>query len=775
MYNYNYFWEGQIVSDEETKKNQPPALWKSPDDQSGWGAGRVRVRIKGKHTEDKNLYPDVHLPWAELAFPVTAGSGLGACSQSPALRKGTFVFGFYKDFPENTQPVIIGCSGINDQTVLFKNPKSGFVPFSAFDSDVPYYSIPINLGKPFEGINATTTSFNSVASDGQKEDGQKKNNISSSCDKQKLSGISLTIKNLKRDIEKVKKDAKKWKNTVTKPITYKGKQMSVSEYTQMKIDNAAKDISKFIKSIINEIRKKVKEKVNNALKDTYYFLFPNQRPEFQKKVETVNDLIGCLFNKIVSNLFKMIGKFLTDILDRFINVAECLIGNLLGGLLGKILGLINSLLKTIEAIIGFPFDILDAILEFIEDLVDFLSCDENPECAEIKEWSIWDGAGKNTSIKLDFSSIINKANELASTGTKLLDFDNLDDTLSLNDLFSNSCFTGPLFCGPPTIEFYGGGGSGAVGNAIIGSLGEILGIDIISSGSGYIREPFVVAVDGCGKGSGAVLRGVVGPITETRTLIASDGTEYTETIQTTGVTQVIVEQSGIGYLPAPDGDQGGDERIWATRCQSTIQRSNGIWEDPYDPGEIMTIRIGDRVQLAGQSPYIAIQDETVTAPPCPPVTAFVGNPGSTSIGLTNLPVGNNFTDSGIQPSTSAAQYPVVLSLCDVEIRNPGVNYSKSDKIIVTPNNGAALEPIFDSLGSLEKINITSVGVGYTERPIITIETETGYNADIVPILCVNRLTGDIAREQLKDREGQVEIPLGEKIVSVVDCVGKIVP
>ncbi len=58
-------------------------------------------------------------------------------------------------------------------------------------------------------------------------------------------------------------------------------------------------------------------------------------------------------------------------------------------------------------------------------------------------------------------------------------------------------------CGPVRIQIYGGGGIGAVGNAIIGTDGTIMGVDVVKGGHGYQYIPQVSARDDCDKGSGA--------------------------------------------------------------------------------------------------------------------------------------------------------------------------------------------------------------------------------------------------------------------------------
>ena len=756
-----YFWFGQIVDDSTWKDNSPKGKWKDPQSGLGWGK-RFRVRIFGRDIGDVD---NSRLDMAECVYPITAGSGHSGSYQTPNLKKGTYVIGFYRDGIDREDPVILGCLGNNRQTQLSQTiPLKPFEPHSGFiNESVPYTAIPPAGSPPVGGTAprecADGEHADNICDQQQKDDGQQQNPIQSKCDPAELSAVQKKLKQLIKDIENAKKQVKDWKNTVLKPINYKGQQMSISDYIQMKINNAAKDIAQFFKGIIDGTRKFVTEKINNTMKDTYYLLYPNERPNLKKSVEQVNDTISCLFNKIISNLLKMIGKALLAMADQVINTAECLINNFVGGLLGKLVGLITSVLnnslRAVEALVGGAFDIGGQILGFVAQLLGFFTCEEKPSCGNLKEWSIWDGSGSN--LRLDFTSLFNTVQTFASNTQTVIDPNNFNFDLDFSDIFQDSCNLGPILCGPPTVVFYGGGGTGAAANAIISATGDILGIDIISAGYNYVSPPYVRFEDACGKGSGAVGAVSIGPVSQ-----QSDGNYTSDPNGTTnGVTQVVIKQPGTGYLASPNGDLGGDGRVWANRCQSIIHRANGKWDTPYDPGEIMKIAKGDTVQLAGQPSYIALQDQSTTAPQCPP--------SNNQVGISSV---------ASQPSSTIAQYPIILYMCDVKIVNPGVAYSDGDKIIVSPSNGAILEPMFGPFGSLEDVKIVSAGIGFTERPNIYIQTETGYNAEIVPVFCVNRI-GDVPEQDLISvpgggkTTGSPNSPVGEQIIHVVDCVGKV--
>ena len=97
-----------------------------------------------------------------------------------------------------------------------------------------------------------------------------------------------------------------------------------------------------------------------------------------------------------------------------------------------------------------------------------------------------------------------------------------------NLLRSDPCLTGDQPCGPPALKFFGGGGVGASANPVVDSSGNLIAVDLVSGGFGYVSPPQVQVIDPCNNGSGAVLETII-----------EDGV----------VVQVIIKDSGQGYLP----------------------------------------------------------------------------------------------------------------------------------------------------------------------------------------------------------------------------------
>ena len=77
-----------------------------------------------------------------------------------------------------------------------------------------------------------------------------------------------------------------------------------------------------------------------------------------------------------------------------------------------------------------------------------------------------------------------------------------------------NCSTNVLKCGPPRVDFLGGGGQGATGSAIVNALGNIIGVAITGRGFGFTEPPLLSFFDSCDKGYGAGGYPVMGPVSK---------------------------------------------------------------------------------------------------------------------------------------------------------------------------------------------------------------------------------------------------------------------
>ena len=137
-------------------------------------AGRVRVRILGLHTKDRNAIPTADLPWATVLGGTNSAGISGLGFSPPFLVEGSWVMGFFRD-GEKQEPVVLGSA---PGYPIEKAKDTGFYdpqliyPRHVNETDVNRLAYSDNhpstvLRKATRLTNIATADFNSVsAADG---------------------------------------------------------------------------------------------------------------------------------------------------------------------------------------------------------------------------------------------------------------------------------------------------------------------------------------------------------------------------------------------------------------------------------------------------------------------------------------------------------------------------------------------------------------------------------------------------------------------------------
>ena len=631
----------------------------------------------------------------------------------------------------------------------------------------------------------------------QKEDGNTQEFVPKSkvCDSDANVGkIQQDIQNMIKGVNQAQQGLQDLGNSILYPSWSQidGKIVSIQEFIRIKVERGAELVSVWVKDRIMGAYEWIVRKITAGVGDLLHLLDPDRQKDAGAVIDTVMDLLACHFRKIVENLGGLVLKALLAIVDRYILVPICAAENILAAILGQIMGWINgvvaAIMGPINALLG-AVDIIGDILGFIEDVLTFLNCDTKPACPTVEKYSLWDGA--SGSAIPDPMALIDKVTAYAQSVSQAVDPNNIDfgdfefDVSGIIDNAFGVCNVDAVFCGPPEVSFWGSAGEGATGNAIISAAGDILGVDIVNSGSGYNDDvPFISFIDACGNGqggSGYVEIGPVSPVTTTgdtgtggEVLDDSGNVIYEPNPNGTevGVISVVVED-GWGYLPGPDGSQGGDGWTWADPDQTTVQRGpntpagpagNGTWDIPYIPGSIIVVYPGDTIRTPpGSDSEITGPDGQTTAVPggsnfTVPFRGVITSPITLTIGRGI----ESLKDRDGYPMTNF-QYPAILYVCEAFIKNSGFGYQSTDKIIVEPDNGVELEPKFNEFGQLIAVKIISGGEGIKEIPKVYIESATGHNAEITLKFCIDR----IGKDEFSEPSYQ------DKIISIVDCVGTV--
>ena len=239
------WWIGQVAPDSTWRDNISPGKIESQKEIPGWGY-RYKVRIIGLHDQGETEIASDQLPWAQVMYPVTAGGGQASSGQTPNIRQGNMVFGFFLDGQEQQVPVIMGVLGNNAQTALatkigdnkVTNAQAGSIAVSGYaepavgtkDSNLkaPAQGLaitkpgvdpsPAAVAVPGATIETTTSVHGQSGMDQQMDDLLKKKVVMlSPCDLpgSVMKGMQTEIGNLTTDIDKVLKAKQSYSDAVS--------------------------------------------------------------------------------------------------------------------------------------------------------------------------------------------------------------------------------------------------------------------------------------------------------------------------------------------------------------------------------------------------------------------------------------------------------------------------------------------------------------------------------------------------------------------------------
>jgi hypothetical protein len=353
------WWIGQVAPDSTWRDNISPGKIESPKEIPGWGY-RYKVRIIGLHDQGETEIASDQLPWAQVMYPVTAGGGQASSGQTPNIRQGNMVFGFFLDGQEQQVPVIMGVLGNNAQTALatkigdnkVTNAQAGSIAVSGYAEPAVGTKDP-NIKAPDQGLAITkpgvdpspaavavpgatieaTTSVHGQSAMDQKMDYllKKKVVMLSPCDLpgSVMKGMQTEIGNLTTDIDKVLKAKQSYLDAISQIKSLKnitegisgigdisGSLESIGDLLNQVDDSAEKiealmekyapKLAKKMKVVMNKIGEFTSKTINKIIGPLADLQFPNMRFEFLNMKIKINEKLKCLFSKLANGLGKKI-------------------------------------------------------------------------------------------------------------------------------------------------------------------------------------------------------------------------------------------------------------------------------------------------------------------------------------------------------------------------------------------------------------------------------------------------------------------------------------
>ena len=384
-------------------------------------SNRCKVRIIGYHPWDATLKEE-DLPWAQVMMDPMNGNGSAALGDTMSLCGGETAIGFFLDGEEAQQPVIIGLLHKHEEvghsiedSEIFSEGTNAFKPFGP-----PDYA---KKGTKIKTPETEPVSKNSPAVTGKiKKDydlggraGAKKD-ITSSTYFAGSTASSATD-------SLTKKSTKTWKppslcgddaigqmvQQLQDFVTYiNGLEQAANDFIdpitnklvnmKSKIKQMSKQIAGIMKGVVNNLRDGLISKVLSLFKifsalqkkinPADFFLGPLSA----KATKKILALLYCIFGNVMDKLKDFLANMLSNLIGNTINAPFCAAEQFVSGILAKAMDLIEKLtgpiLKGIDWLTGGLANIskvLSNVSALARKIFAFLNCDAL-KCDEPSEW-----------------------------------------------------------------------------------------------------------------------------------------------------------------------------------------------------------------------------------------------------------------------------------------------------------------------------------------------------------------------------------------------------
>ena len=319
------WWIGQVADDRTWRENQNPKKIEDPaEDTPAWGY-RYKVRIMGLHDREEAAIASDSLPWAQVMYSVWGG-GLAGSRQTPGIRQGMFVFGFFLDGSDQQVPVIMGVLGSNAKTVVEKlktgknedgenfTPQSGWA--NADDDEckkVPDDQLQTTPPKSVPTTESTDNIHQHTATDKKVEDLMTRRHALSCPDplhQSDTKNIQTCVETLGDRIQQAQETAAIYEGAVGLPVN------DIANDVEKMIEDAAGEMSGSMKGIMGQVQQFTIEEHNKKMQPLFNLAVPSFKNKLLEENIASLEEISCMFNALNAGLAGLIAGALMNSFKR---------------------------------------------------------------------------------------------------------------------------------------------------------------------------------------------------------------------------------------------------------------------------------------------------------------------------------------------------------------------------------------------------------------------------------------------------------------------------
>jgi len=703
----------------------PEKEWKPQNDflsLTGLQNFRIKIRIIGLDSPNKEVQPDNETRWAIVSSPAHLGGGGKGLGETLVLSGGETVCGYFLDGEDGQQAVVtnlLNCS--------FKDVKNHLDSPNAFASTFETDGLKEHLYN-YEQFKIEYPTANYWFG------GEQSNAAIGFIDATNIKIGSFSIcgtdtvsktKEVLNDFIKNMRTYQKLGSDIIDPVTNEIINM------QNDIEVIKGQVSGILKGTINVVRKKIIKKINDELKKkatkkktTSGGINEAQNNKDKQSDNVIAGLIGCLFKGVLSGIGGFLTNMLNNLLSNVLNGALCAIEQFISGIFAKVfdsiekglaslmsgLSGLTGILSSVTGLLGKAGSFASGILEFLDKCLP-----EEEKCISLdsKIWSSSTNSSKKVK-KDNWEDQVKNINVFKGISKGLTDLQNdiVKGSEDVQDLDYNGV---PLQTTVNATSILTGGSSNALLDKGLGSIESAI---TQSSLFGLGNNRF----DACNQK-------VSNPTSQEDITPMRPGYIYPVCIPP------IAEVSGSGSGAELLVIVGNDRRIFS------IEVING--GSGYDQHAGISI-IDNTGNGTGAYARAVVVDGVITQ-----VVLM-----STGYGYCLNTTDNESVGIGTN---------VVGVIEDVFVERPGYNYDPEDTVVVGGDNFPILTTPDGSIGG---VTIPpNYDNEFSSPPIMTMNTKTGVGVKLIPVM---KFRGQLKTDANADERKTTPL-IG--IDNVVDCIG----
>ena len=308
-----HWWLGQVSDSKNWRDNQPNKAFKDRKDIPGWGY-RYKVRIMGIHDAGEAIIESDQLPWAQVMYPITAGGGQGGSFQTPGIKQGCFVFGFFLDGSDEQVPIIMGVLGNNAKTIIGETSKEGgedstFGAKSGNDdeSDPGDDNVASEIARSSPLIESTDAANKDNNVDTlQEEENEKESPMECVKHGNSLTSMQTHMGNFQKKYQKLMSQLNNY-GTAAAAKTSIGDPSQINSKIDELIDETSKLSAGSLLPSLNNTQNFLSEKISKVTETINDAVSITDRLDNLKADVEAQSKLACVFNKIKGDLARLIG------------------------------------------------------------------------------------------------------------------------------------------------------------------------------------------------------------------------------------------------------------------------------------------------------------------------------------------------------------------------------------------------------------------------------------------------------------------------------------